>query len=70
MNKQEANEVVVRQVHMRACRYCSKGVREFFSRHGLDYSLFLREGIPASQLEATGDVMATKVVEVARGWKQ
>lgn len=51
----------------RALRYCSRGIRQFFARHGLDYSDFLRNGIPARDLRATGDAMALKVIEVAHG---
>lgn len=46
---------------------CSRGTRAFFERHGLDWNAFLHEGIPGSKLEATGDAMAKRVVEVARG---
>ena len=52
---------------MRAAKICSRGAREFFKRHGLDWSGFLKNGIEAEKLEATGDAMALKVVEVARG---
>ncbi|WP_346014465.1 hypothetical protein [Rubrivivax gelatinosus] len=40
-------------------------MRLFFARHGLSYGAFLREGIPAEQLLATGDAMARRVVDVA-----
>jgi len=59
-------------VHMadiRAAKMCSRGARDFFRRHGLDWEAFLREGVPAEQLLATGDEMARQVVEVARGRK-
>lgn len=64
------SDVIVVQKDMRALRYCSRGVRDFFRRHELDYSNFLKNGIPASQLEETGDAMALAVVEVARGRNQ
>lgn len=50
--------------------YCSRGIRAFFARHGLDFQDFLRNGIAAEKLEATGDHMALKAVEVARGRQQ
>lgn len=53
--------------HMRLARYCSRGVRDFFARHELDYNKFLVEGIDAEELLATGDAMALAVVEEARG---
>lgn len=46
---------------------CSRGARAFFERHGLDWQRFLREGVSASELEATGDALAHRVAEVARG---
>lgn len=58
---------VVTMRHIRAAGLCSRGARAFFQRHGLDWSRFLREGIAAAELEATGDVMALRVVEIARG---
>lgn len=61
------SDVLVKQQHMRALGYCSKGVRLFFKTHDFDYTDFLANGIPASKLEGTGDIMALAVVEVARG---
>lgn len=52
---------------VRAARMCSRGVRAFFDRHGLNWEQFLSEGIPVEQVEATGDFMALQVAEVARG---
>jgi len=46
--------------------YCSRGMRAFAERHGLDWERFLREGIPEEDLLATGDAMAQAVVEHAR----
>lgn len=59
--------VIVRMRHVRMATQCSRGARAWFKRHGLDWTRFLREGIAAEQLEATGDAMAMKVCEVARG---
>lgn len=60
-------DATVRMEHIRQARLCSRGARAFFERHGLDWRQFLREGIPASELAATGDALALRVVEVARG---
>lgn len=62
-----SEEVIVRMHHIREARMCSGGARGFFKRHNLDWNKFLSEGIPASELEATGDAMALQVVEIARG---
>lgn len=59
--------VIVTMQDIRAAKMCSRGTRGFFARHGLDYSDFLTNGIPAEKLEATGDAMAVRVCEVARG---
>lgn len=59
--------VMVKMEHVRAARMCSRGARAFFLRHGLDWEAFLRDGLPAEQIEATGDAMAIQVAEVARG---
>ena len=58
--------VKIRMRHMREARMCSKGARAFFETHGLDWNEFLKNGIDAAKLEATGDAMAIKVVKVAQ----
>lgn len=62
--------VLVKMEHIRAARMCSRGARAFFQRHGLDWQKFLKDGLPAEVLEATGDAMALQVAELARGRKQ
>jgi hypothetical protein len=52
--------------HIRGVRFCSRGARLFFKRHGLDWQRFLKTGIPAEALEATGDAMAITVARHAR----
>lgn len=59
--------VMVKMEHIRAAKMCSRGARSFFIRHGLDWSEFLKNGIPAEDLASTGDAMAIKVCEVAAG---
>ena len=59
--------MIVKIEHAHAAGYCSKGMRLFAKRHGLDWPKFVREGIPAEELEATGDAMATKIVRLACG---
>ncbi|URA07149.1 hypothetical protein P9A48_gp41 [Xanthomonas phage Mallos] len=56
--------------HIRQARMCSRGARDFFIRHNLDWSTFLQEGIDEELLIATGDAMALQVVEVANGRQQ
>jgi hypothetical protein len=45
---------------------CHSGSRAWMATHGLDWLAFVREGIPASQLEATGDAIVLNLVEHAR----
>ena len=59
--------VMVTMQHIRKAKMCRRGTRAFFERHGLDYSAFLKSGIRAEEIIATGDAMALKVVEVAHG---
>lgn len=54
--------------HIRACGYCSKGVRAFCRQHGIDWSVFLREGFDIEDLRKIDDAMAQRVVaEAERG---
>lgn len=52
--------------HIRQARLCAGGARAFFQRYGLDWQRFLRDGIPAAELEATGNALAAGVVAAAR----
>lgn len=62
--------LTIRMRDIRAAKMCSSGARQFFERHNLDWSGFLKNGIEAEKLLATGDAMARRVVEVAHGRKQ
>lgn len=46
--------------------YCARKSREFFAAHGLDWLDFVRNGIPAERLIATGDALARHLVDHAR----
>lgn len=46
--------------------FCSRMAREFARRNGLDWAAFVRDGIPASTLEQTGDAMAIHLAAWAR----
>lgn len=52
--------------HVRAVGLCVNGTRTWFARQGLDFRSFLRDGLQAEVLLATGDAMALRVVEHAR----
>ena len=59
--------VTVTMRDVRKAKMCARGARAFFLLHDLDWSSFLKNGISSEDLEATGDAMAQKCVEVARG---
>lgn len=45
---------------------CASGTRRWFEANGIDFRAFMKHGIPASVLEATGDAQALRVVEAKR----
>lgn len=46
--------------------FCVGRSRAWCARYGLDWRAFLREGIPAAQLEATGDALGIALAAHAR----
>ena len=50
---------------MDSCKLCRKGTRSWFTRHGLSWSEFVKNGLPAEAFLATGDGLARQVVEAA-----
>lgn len=46
--------------------FCLSKGRAWFRRHGLDWRVFVREGIDEAELEATGDALALALVAHAR----
>ena len=60
-----ARGVIVTINDVRAARLCAHGGREWFARHGLDWSAFLQDGIPDSVVLATGDALGERAVEAA-----
>lgn len=50
---------------LRAARYCFRGVRPWFVRHGLSWSEFVTEGLEAEVLLATGDALVRPVIQAA-----
>lgn len=47
----------------RAFDYCAPGMRRFAARNKLDWSKFIKEGLPSEVLLATGEQMAIALVE-------
>jgi len=62
--------VTVTMQDVRAAKMCSRGARAFLASHGVKWSDFLSDGVSADLLIKTGDAMALRVVEVARGRQQ
>lgn len=46
--------------------FCEPAAQRFFRRYGLDWERFVREGIPARELIATGNGLALRVVAHAQ----
>lgn len=46
--------------------YCAQGGREWFAYYGLDWNAFIRDGIDAEAIEATGDALGLHLIEFAR----
>ena len=57
--------MIIRVNHARQAGYCSRGMRAFFVKYDLNWSEFLKNGLPEETLLATGDALARKVVEIA-----
>jgi len=47
--------------------YCSKGMRDFAKRYGLNWEDFLSDGIEESELLKLNNHLTNKIVEVAHG---
>lgn len=50
---------------LRRARICFKGARPWFHQHGIDWQDFLRDGVEAEVLAATGDALALRVIAEA-----
>ena len=46
--------------------YCIRGAKVWCARHGIDFAKFVREGIEADRLLATGDQLAIDLVSFSR----
>jgi len=54
--------VIIRVGDITKAGYCAAGQRRWFEAHGLDFRAFVKDGIDAAILLATGDPMAERVV--------
>lgn len=46
-----------------AMGYCHRGARVFFTRHGLNWSRFLADGLPVAEVAKISDPHAQRIVE-------
>lgn len=60
------DEPRVTMAHIRQLRYCAHGARAWCARYGLDFRVLAREGLPASEVAATGDAFGLAAAELAR----
>lgn len=51
--------------HLVKLKYCARGSRLFFQRHGWDWQKFLHEGKSSDEIRAVGDAMAVKAADLA-----
>lgn len=58
--------MIITHTDLRAFKYCNVGAREFFERHGFDWSDFVFKGIPEEKMLGTGDAMAVELVAFAK----
>lgn len=63
--------MIIRVEHFRQCGLCSRGLRNFFNLHKLDWNDFLKNGISEDKLANTKDAQAlsaiTKIKEAQNG---
>lgn len=56
------SDLVIKVEDMAARGYCLAGQKRFCEANGIDFRDYVRNGIPASRLLATGDAMAIEAV--------
>ena len=65
--------MIITHGDLRALRYCNNGTREFFRRHNLNWSEFVKNGLDENEFIKTGDAMALRLVDFTRerhnGWR-
>ena len=51
---------------MLVCKFCNKGARQFCERHGINWQVFVTQGIEISEVEHIDDEMLKTVIAQAR----
>lgn len=62
----DEEDITITSRELVRCGICFEGQKDWFEKHGLDIRDFVKNGILASKLTATGDGMALRAVKVAR----
>lgn len=62
LTEADLSNITITAEDAQAADKCAIGQRRFFRRTGLDFAAFLKDGIPAADLMATGDPDAIAVV--------
>ena len=55
--------MIIRPDDMAKVGYCAAGVRRWFIANGLDFRDFIKNGIDADVLIATGDALTQRVID-------
>ena len=58
--------IMVTPKHIRQANLCSRGARQWFQLHKLDFNVFITKGYPVEVIEATNDALGTLVANLAR----
>ena len=58
--------LIVTTTHMHEIGYCARGGRRWAERYGLDWSEFVKNGLPVEAFEATGDAMGLRIAQYVR----
>lgn len=61
---------IIRHKDLAAIKFCNRGARQFFERHGLDWSDFMKNGIESETVEHIDDAMVRRVIERAKQREQ
>lgn len=66
----QPDPLIIRVGDIRASGICLQGARGWFRRQGLDWQMFLAQGLPEDVLAATGDALALRVIATAQAQAQ
>ena len=61
--------MIITRSHLDEMGYCTRGARRWFRRMALDWDDFVRNGIDAEILQATGDAMALRLLAHVKGFE-